>query len=78
MPRTTNFNMSLLKQFKFNESTGFEFRAEAFNIFNHTQWTGSSAGGVNINNDFTTTGNFLHPSGARRARTLQLGLKFLF
>jgi carboxypeptidase family protein len=78
MPRTTNFNMSLLKQFKINETTGFEFRAEAFNIFNHTQWTGSSAGGVNINNDFSTTGTFLHPSGARRARTLQFGLKFLF
>jgi hypothetical protein len=78
MPRTTNFNMSLLKQFKINETTGFEFRAEAFNIFNHTQWTGSSAGGVNINNDFSTGGTFLHPSGSRRARTLQFGLKFLF
>jgi len=78
MPRTTNFNMSLLKLFKINETIGFEFRAEAFNIFNHTQWTGSSAGGVNINNDFSTTGDFLHPSGARRARTLQFGLKFLF
>jgi hypothetical protein len=69
-PRTTNFDMSLAKNFKFNESRGFQFRAEAFNIFNHTEWSG-------VSNDFTNT-DFLHPNGAHRARTLQLGLKFLF
>lgn len=37
-PRRTNFNVSLLKDFKvFGERT-FQFRAEAFNIFNHTQF----------------------------------------
>jgi len=70
VPRRTNFDMSLLKNFKFNESTALEFRAEAFNLFNHTQWNG-------VNNDFSS-GNFLHPSGAHRERTLQFGLKFLF
>jgi hypothetical protein len=69
-PRTTNFDMSLAKNFKLNESTGFQFRAEAFNVFNHTQWNG-------VSNDFTNS-DFLHPSGAHRARTIQLGLKFLF
>ncbi len=69
-PRTTNFDMSLAKNFKFNEATGFQFRAEAFNVFNHTQWSG-------VSNDSTNT-DFLHPNGAHRARTLQLGLKFLF
>jgi hypothetical protein len=69
-PRTTNFDMSLLKDFKFNESTGVEFRAEAFNIFNHTQWNG-------VDNDIASS-TFLHPSGAHRARTMQFGLKFLF
>jgi hypothetical protein len=68
-PRTTNFDMSLAKSFKINESTGFQFRAEAFNVFNHTQWSG-------VSNDFTST-DFLHPNAAHRARTLQLGLKFL-
>jgi hypothetical protein len=77
MPRTTNFDMSLLKHFKIKESTGFEFRAEAFNIFNHTQWTGSSSGGVNIDNDLASS-TFVRPTDSRRARTLQLGLKFLF
>ena len=77
MPRRTNFDMSLLKHFKLNESTGFEFRAEAFNIFNHTQWAGSSIGGASINNDQAGS-SFLHPNAAHRARTLQLALKFLF
>jgi hypothetical protein len=77
MPRRTNFDMSLLKHFKLNETTGFEFRAEAFNIFNHTQWAGSSIAGASINNDQAGS-SFLHPSAAHRARTLQLALKFLF
>lgn len=38
-PSRTNFNMALLKHFKpFGENPVFEFRAEAFNIFNHTQF----------------------------------------
>lgn len=39
-PRTTNFDTALFKHFKFTETAGFEFRAEAFNVFNHTQWNG--------------------------------------
>jgi hypothetical protein len=77
MPRRTNFDMSLIKHFKINETTGFEFRTEAFNIFNHTQWAGSSIAGASINNDIAGS-SFLHPSAAHRARTLQFGLKFLF
>ncbi len=70
-PRTTNFDMALFKHFKFTETAGFEFRAEAFNVFNHTQWNG-------VNNDQASPGNFLQPSGAHRARTLQLGAKLIF
>jgi len=77
MPRRTNFDMSLAKNFKFSEAMGFQFRAEAFNLFNHTQWSGDSSGGAGINNDLNSPG-FLHPNGTHRARTLQLGLKFLF
>ena len=69
-PRTTNFDMALFKHFKFTETAGFEFRAEAFNVFNHTQWSG-------VDNDLVS-GNFLTPSGAHRARTLQLGAKIIF
>jgi hypothetical protein len=37
-PSRLNFDMALLKHFKIRESTDLEFRAEAFNIFNHTQF----------------------------------------
>jgi hypothetical protein len=37
-PSRLNFDMALLKRFKVTESSQIEFRAEAFNIFNHTQF----------------------------------------
>jgi hypothetical protein len=38
-PSRINFNMSLFKHFKtFKERLDIEFRAEAFNVFNHTQF----------------------------------------
>jgi len=37
-PRRTNFDLSLLKNFKVKEWGLLEFRAEAFNVFNHTQF----------------------------------------
>jgi hypothetical protein len=37
-PHRLNFDMSLLKNFKVTEASNLEFRAEAFNIFNHTEF----------------------------------------
>ena len=37
-PRRTNVNLSLLKHFKVFGERDLEFRAEGFNIFNHTQF----------------------------------------
>jgi hypothetical protein len=38
-PSRTNFNMTLIKHFKpFGDKNDIEFRAESFNIFNHTQF----------------------------------------
>ena len=59
----------------FTERLAFEFRAEAFNVFNHTQWGGiagdaGSAGGDN-NNSFPAT-NFGYVSSAHNPRILQL------
>ncbi len=80
-PRRTNFDMSLFKHFKIRENIGFEFRAEAYNIFNHTQWGGiagdaGSAGGAG-NNTLGSDG-FLYVSSAHNPRILQLGAKFIF
>jgi hypothetical protein len=37
-PSRLNFDLSLLKHFKVTEGSVIEFRAESFNIFNHTQF----------------------------------------
>jgi Carboxypeptidase regulatory-like domain/TonB-dependent Receptor Plug Domain len=37
-PNRLNFDMSLLKHFAIHEGGEVEFRAEAFNVFNHTQF----------------------------------------
>jgi hypothetical protein len=83
----TNFDMALFKHFKITESMGFEFRAEAFNVFNHTQWlpiagdSGSAAANLgNANNTFSVNpgDGFLQVSSAHNPRILQLGAKFIF
>ncbi|HYL83568.1 MAG TPA: carboxypeptidase regulatory-like domain-containing protein [Candidatus Angelobacter sp.] len=85
-PARTNFDMGLFKRFAITESRAFEFRAEAFNVFNHTQWSGVNRsdscyrGSNNSSGDASCvdTSGFLHPSGAHNPRILQLALKFLF
>jgi hypothetical protein len=37
-PHRINFDLSLLKTFKVTEGSNLEFRAEGFNVFNHTQF----------------------------------------
>jgi hypothetical protein len=37
-PHRLNFDMTLQKMFKITEASSVEFRAEAFNVFNHTQF----------------------------------------
>jgi hypothetical protein len=70
-PRRTNFDMALFKHFPIRESLAFEFRAEAFNVFNHTEWNGFAS-------TTQTDNNFLYINGVHNARILQLALKFIF
>jgi hypothetical protein len=85
-PQRTQFDMGLFKHFEVKESKAFEFRAEGFNVFNHTQWSGvnsgtSCFGGSDFNAGVASclaNNNFLRPGGAHNPRILQLGLKFLF
>ena len=37
-PHVVNFNLTLLKRFKLTEANQLEFHADAFNLFNHTQF----------------------------------------
>ncbi|HVI10883.1 MAG TPA: carboxypeptidase regulatory-like domain-containing protein [Candidatus Binatia bacterium] len=52
-PWRENFDMALIKHFPVTESKYFEFRAEAFNAFNHTEysWLGGDAGSAADNSN---------------------------
>ncbi len=72
-PGISNFDMALLKDTQITERTTVQFRAEAFNIFNHAQFNNPSG---NINN--SGAGGFGYVTSARDPRIMQLALKFLF
>jgi hypothetical protein len=42
-PGINNFNLSLQKSFSFHERLRIQLRADAFNVFNHTQFSGINA-----------------------------------
>ncbi len=72
-PGINNFDMALLKSTDITENTKLQFRAEAFNIFNHAQFTNPN--GL-VNN--TGQGGFGYVTGANEPRIMQVALKFLF
>jgi Carboxypeptidase regulatory-like domain/TonB dependent receptor len=72
-PGMNNFDMALLKDVKVTESKTFQFRLEAFNVFNHAQFFGPLAVDGNIGD--TTFGRVI---SADPPRLVQLGFKFLF
>ena len=69
-PGINNFNVALAKNTRFGERYNLEFRAEFFNIFNHTQFA-NVQGNVNAS-------NFGQATTARDPRIGQLALKFAF
>jgi hypothetical protein len=69
-PGRTNFSTSIYKSFAFTESTRFEFRAESFNTFNHTQFNG-------FHNN-VSGGDFGEVSGVQDPRTFELAGKLIF
>ena len=77
IPKRTNYDMGLFKNFAVREDMHFEFRTEAFNIFNHTQWSAINSsvcyGAANCASD-----PFLTATAAHNARILQLAGKFVF
>jgi hypothetical protein len=58
-PWRTNFDMALIKHFAVTEDKYFEFRAEAFNVFNHVEytWLGGDAGSAADNSGRGTNSN---------------------
>ncbi|MGA2022153.1 MAG: carboxypeptidase regulatory-like domain-containing protein [Candidatus Sulfotelmatobacter sp.] len=72
-PGLNNFDMALLKDTQITESVQAQFRAEAFNVFNHAQFYNPSG---NFNNN--VAGGFGYVTSARDPRIMQLALKILF
>jgi hypothetical protein len=69
-PNRVNFTTSLYKAFAFTEKARFEFRAESFNTFNHTEPNG--VGNTLGNSNFGTVTSFYDP------RAFEFGGKFIF
>jgi hypothetical protein len=70
IPRRTQFDMSLYKTFKPTDKVDVQFRTEAFNIFNQTQFSSLNS---SVGTDF-----FMRANGAHKARVIQLALKVMF
>ena len=85
-PSHWNIDMALYKRFLITERVAFEFRAEAFNVFNHVEYgplggdQGGAAGSAGFSSGTSSfgAGNFLQTGVAYSPRILQLGAKLVF
>ena len=70
IPHRTQFDMSIYKTFKLTDRVDIHFRTEAFNIFNHTQFSSLNS---EVGTDF-----FMRANSAHKARVLQFAIKVMF
>src|SRR5882672_5060426 len=75
-PSLTTFDTSLFKKISINEKWNLQFRAEAFNVFNHANFAEPSAVVFQGNNYSSSAG--VITSTATTSRQLQFALKLLF
>lgn len=77
-PGRSNWNTSVFKNFVVRERLMFQFRAEAYNTFNHTQYSGVDAA-IQYNaagqNTRASSGNI---TSARDPRIMQFALRVIF
>jgi hypothetical protein len=72
-PGMANFDMAILKNLRLTESKSLQFRIEAFNVFNHTQFFGPQAVDGNI-----SSATFGQAVSAAAPRLVQAAVKFTF
>ena len=70
-PGISNTDIAILKSIPFNESKRIEFRAELFNVFNHTQF-------FNPDGNSTDGTQFGQVTQVKDPRLVQFALKFFF
>ena len=68
-----SLDATLSREFLATENRALEFRAEAFNLFNHTQFFGAAAVEGNV-----SSGTFGEAVGAMPPRLMQLALRYRF
>ena len=68
-PPTKRFDFTMSKILRFHETTSVELRAEAFNVFNHTNFRALSTSDALTNTTFGQVTSFRDP------RIVQLGVK---
>lgn len=80
LPGRLNFDAGLSKRFEFSERTGLDFKAEAFNLFNHTQFLGCAEGGGCSSPISSGLGSsdFMHLTNTHFPRILQFSLRLYF
>jgi hypothetical protein len=70
-PGINNWDMSLYKTFRLQERASLQFRADAFNPWNHTEFS-------SVGTTYTTPSTFSKITAAKNARNLMLGLRLTF
>ncbi|HYR92234.1 MAG TPA: carboxypeptidase regulatory-like domain-containing protein [Terriglobia bacterium] len=75
-PGLWNLDTSLAKRFSVTEQVSMQFRAEAFNVFNHTNFTSPNPVVFSGNNYSSSAGAITSTSTA--SRQIQFALKLLF
>ena len=75
LPGRNNTNLTLSKNIYFDEERGFrlQLRAEAFNVFNHTQFLLAPGNATTVG-----TATFARPTATRLPREFQFGAKLQF
>ena len=74
-PGLNNWNVALLKNTKLTESITLQFRAEAFNVFNHAQFSAQNSSGFGT---VASSGFGVISATYGQPRVLQVALKLLF
>ena len=81
-PSELDFDASVSKDFKIWEALNFQFRVDAFNVINHTNFQSPSGAltvtAVGTTPTFSTSSGFGKITGTQPNRTMQLSARFFF
>jgi hypothetical protein len=81
-PGELDFDASVSKDFKIWEALNFQFRVDAFNVINHTNFQSPSGAltvtAVGATPTFSTSSGFGKITGTQPNRTMQLSARFFF